>query len=127
MQKRISALVAPLALALLVASPLAAQECEDLSGDWNVSINTPNGIQDVTMNLEQDGCSVTGKIVGNNENEVKDGVVEGSKLTFLVTLDTEAGALDFNWDATVDGDSMSGTWGNEMVGTFEFQGTRADD
>lgn len=115
------------AFVLFAAAPLAAQDCEDVSGAWALTLDIPDGsTQDVTLTLEQDGCAISGTIVGNNTTEIDEGSVAGSAVTFEITVEAGNGPLTFNWAGEVDGDAISGTWSNAAVGTMDFAGTRSD-
>ena len=121
--------LAALAFGALNAGALQAQECENIAGKYAVTIGVPDGTtQDVTVTFEQDGCTLSGLIEGNNQTAIEDGAVEGSTFTFSISVTNQAdgSSLDFDWEGAVEGDAISGTWGSAMVGSFEFEGTRAD-
>lgn len=121
--------LATLVLGGLNVGALQAQDCENIAGKYAVTINVPDGTtQDVTVTFEQDGCSLSGMIEGNNQTPIADGTVEGSSFSFSISITNQAdgSSLDFDWEGTVEGDAISGTWGSAMVGSFEFSGTRTD-
>jgi hypothetical protein len=124
------ALGALLAFATLSAPDLHAQaECEDVSGEWAVSVNLPDGnSQQVTLTLEQSECEITGLIEGNNQTPIDNGTVEGPTFTFVVNVTNQADGqgIEMTWEGTVDGDDLSGTFSADIMGTFPFTGTRAD-
>lgn len=98
-----------------------------MSGDWDVSLSLPDATtQQVTLTLEQDGCDLTGMIKGNNETPIEGGKAEGSTFTFNVTVSNQAGGqLEFAWEGTRDGDSITGTWSSQAVGSLRFTGTKS--
>lgn len=115
------------ALAIFGASALKAQDCENISGAWDVTVVLPDGnTQDVVLTLEQTGCEITGSVTGNDETPIADGSVSERTFTFNVTRSAGGQSITLAWEGAVDGDGMSGTWGSEMVGQMTFSGTRAE-
>lgn len=108
-------------------SSLNAQECEDISGVWAVELSLLGAPpQQVSLTLEQDGCTATGMVEGNNQTPFEDGTVEGSTVAFTtaVTNQADGSSLVLAWECTVDGDDLAGTLSAQMLGTVEFSGTR---
>lgn len=121
-------IAAVLMITALYAPALSAQDCEDVSGDWDVTISLPDATtQEVLLSLEQDGCDLTGMITGANETAIEGGKAEGATFTFNISVNNQADGqqLEFTWEGTRDGDSISGTWGSEMVGALTFTGSKA--
>src|SRR3954462_13140879 len=76
-----------LALAVTSLSALAA----DVTGTWKAEFNTQRGLQKYTFTLKQDGTSVTGQANverdgEKREAELKEGKVEGDRVTFVELL-----------------------------------------
>ena len=105
-------------------------DCEDVSGVWIVDLDLPgSGQSQVTLTLEQTDCEVTGLVEGHNTTAIENGKVEGSTATFTAKARNQGGSggeLMVAWEATVDGDDIIGTLGSQMMGTFEFTGTRGE-
>jgi hypothetical protein len=118
-----------IALGALSTTNLAAQNtCEDVSGVWNLELSLPGvGVSPVTLTLEQAECTVTGTVVGRARTEIQDGTVEGHTARFIATGTNGATgeAINIPWEATVDGDEISGTLAGPM-GDIEFSGSRAE-
>ena len=77
--------VTGLAFFLLAVSAFAA----DVDGKWSGTVSTPGGDFPVAFTFKADGAKLTGSTTGIDGNEVaiKDGKVEGSNISFSVTLD----------------------------------------
>ena len=117
-----------LALTGFYAPNLQAQEeCEDVSGAWAVDLNLGSP-QQVTLTLEQNGCEVTGVIEGQNVTPIEDGEVEGSTVTFSITVTNrgDGQSITFAWEGTVEGNDISGTLDSDVTGTVEFTGTKVE-
>lgn len=95
--------------ALVLASPALAQDAP-LTGLWDLTWETPRGVQTVVFDFKQDGMYVTGTArMRMGEVPVGNGMLHGDQLMF--TLETSMGerTLTRNFVATVTGDTMSGT------------------
>jgi hypothetical protein len=96
-------------------------------GKWEVSMSTPMGAQAATLDLEENGGTLTGTMsaaMAPDVIEVTDGTVDGNNLAWKAAL-TQPMPITLEFTATVDGDSISG---NVKLGTFgdaAFEGKRA--
>ncbi len=111
------------ALLALVAIPAQAQSKVDVGGKWEFTSEGGRGPQTTTFTFKQDGSTVTGTGVfafgrrggGGGQArppvEIKNGKVDGNKLTFAVELNFGGGGqgMTLTYAATVDGDTMKGT------------------
>lgn len=75
-----------LLLVLLCAVPARAA---DVDGKWTGSISTPNGDVNVGFDFKSDGATLTGSTTAPDGGAVpiKNGKVDGNKISFLVSLD----------------------------------------
>jgi len=113
------------ALVALVAVPARAQSA-NVTGKWEFTTASQNGrpARTTTFTFKQDGAKVTGtgefafrrRNGGQGDQqrpplEIKDGKIDGNKLTFSIELSFGGGGQGFTLDyaATVDGDTMKGT------------------
>lgn len=115
---------AALAVALLVGvlgpTEAAAQEV-DVTGTWNMTVESQQGTSNPTVTLEQDGQELTGHYSSQTLGEADvTGTVNGSEVTF--SFDAEAGgqSIPVSYTATVEGDTMSGSLNlaGQAAGTF---------
>lgn len=94
-------------------------------GTWNITMNTPMGAQQATLELKSDGSSLTGTMSGPQGTiELKDGAGDGDSLSWKADITTPM-AMTLEFSATVDGDSISGNVKLGAFGTASFSGTRA--
>jgi hypothetical protein len=64
-----------------------AAEQSAITGTWEMSWDTPRGPMTMTMELEQDGAVLTGRVqTRGGWQEIKDGKVDGSTFSFVVEL-----------------------------------------
>jgi len=89
-----------LLLVLLYAVPLRAA---DVDGKWTGSVSTPNGDINVGFEFKADGTMLSGTTTGLDGSAVpiKDGKIDGNKITFLVSLDFGGMPIDLNYSGLV--------------------------
>jgi len=89
-----------LLLVLLCAVPALAA---DVDGKWSGSLSTPNGDVTVGFEFKSDGATLTGSTTGPDGAAVpiKNGKIEGNKITFLVSLDFGGMPIDLNYTGVV--------------------------
>lgn len=95
------------------------------SGTWNLTMQTPVGDREVSVNLTQDGDSLTGTAIGDgNTNDIESGKVEDGRAKFNVNV-TSPMPLTLEFDLLADGDSISGNAKLGMFGTAPVSGSKA--
>jgi hypothetical protein len=114
-----------LALALglmLLAAPAFAH---DADGKWTGSIETPMGTVPVGFEFKTDGTALTGTSLGPDGGAIpiKNGKVDGNKITFTVDLDFGGMAITLNYTGTASPDKIA--FVGDFAGMpFEFQVTK---
>jgi hypothetical protein len=96
-------------------------------GKWEISMNTPMGAQSGTLDLKEEGSTVTGTMsaaAAPGPIEITDGTADGSNLTWKAAL-TQPMPISLEFTATVDGDKISGNVKLGAFGDATFEGTRA--
>lgn len=90
-----------LALALLLAA--APAFAADIDGKWTGSIDTPNGAVTIVYTFKADGATLTGSSLGPDGSAlpIKNGKVEGNKVSFSQDLDFGQGPITFNYTGVV--------------------------
>lgn len=100
----------------------------ELGGKWSLTVQTPRGVQESTLDLAQaeDG-SLSGTLVGSRgEAEVTDGWVSGKKFSFTVTFSRGGRSFESTYTGALEGERMKGT---VSFGRFsaEFTGERPEE
>ena len=93
---------------------------ENITGTWKAEFDSQIGRQKYTYTLKQDGANLTGKAnseVGDRkrEAELKDGKVDGDKLSFVEMLDFQGNEIRITYTGTISGNEMKLT---REVGDF---------
>ena len=96
-------------------------------GSWKVTMSTPMGAQQMTLDVKEDGGALTGTMSSAMvaaPMELSEGTVDGNDLAWKAAL-TQPMPMTLEFAATVDGDSMTGTVKLGSFGNATFEGTRA--
>lgn len=111
-----SLLTACTVLALALSTAIQAQEPAkatktDVTGTWDVSIETPNGAMPGTVTFKQEGEKVTGAQTGPTGEEMKfEGTVKDAALAYVLKINMEGNEMAISFSGKVDGDSIAGTF-----------------
>jgi hypothetical protein len=98
-------LLIALALCTLVLGPARAA---DVDGKWTGSLDTPMGALPMEFNFKADGPALGGSMLGPDGGQIpiKNGKVDGNKISFNVSIDFGGMALDFAYTGTVSADTL---------------------
>jgi imidazolonepropionase-like amidohydrolase len=105
--------------------PAAPSAAVDPSGNWELTVRSPQGDMNVRLSLQRDGEQITGTLAGPMGSfPTGNGAVSGNQLRLPVSLQFGGDTVEAIIVATVEGDSMRGTITMGALGSFEFTGTR---
>lgn len=91
---------------VLVTVALSAQA--SIAGDWDLSINGPEGVITATASLKQDGDKVTGSITSPQGTVELAGTYKAKKVELAFQIQSPNGPLDIKVNGDVDGADMKG-------------------
>ena len=93
--------LASLTLALLLAA--APAFAGDIDGKWTGSIDTPGGAMTIVYQFKTEGATLTGSSLGPDGSPlpIKNGKIEGNKISFAQDIDFGQGPITFNYTGTV--------------------------
>jgi hypothetical protein len=112
--------VALVAMAGFVATASARA---DISGNWLITFNTPNGALDATATFKVDGAKLTGTMKGEAGETALTGEVKGEAFTIAFEVQTPNGNFSISMQGQQDGDSIKGTF-DFGQGTGDWVGKR---
>lgn len=109
----------PCILLLLSTLPSLALAA-DVTGVWKSEFDSQIGVQKYTYTLKQDGASLTGKASSEvngqkRETELKEGKVEGDKISFVEILNFQGNDIRITYTGTIGKDELKLT---RAVGNF---------
>ncbi len=95
-----------------------------VAGTYECVTKTPMGDQKSNVTITVDGDSFTGSNVGAmGSMDMENGKVDGNKLTWSMKM-TVPMPMTLEGEATVDGDTLTGSVKAGAFGTFPLNGTR---
>ena len=96
------------------------------AGTWNTTVKSPMGDQSGTFTVEDNGDGTfSGKLAGGlGSMDVEDGKIDGDTLTWKMNMVVPM-PMTLECEATVDGDSLTGSVNAGAFGAMPFSGTRA--
>src|SRR5258708_3472737 len=97
---------AALALVLCIASPALAQTT--IVGDWDMTINSPQGANTTKVTFTQDGEKVDGLFKGPQGELPFTGTLTGSDLKFTFTIQFQGQPLEIAMTGKVENGAMTG-------------------
>ena len=112
---RLAAVLAVLALALAGPGPAApaARGQSDVSGVWEINLDTQIGEATWTATFEQDGAALSGEIdIGDRTVLPLEGTVDGAALDFTFIVPDLDGDLPIVLSGTIEGATIAGDEGN---------------
>lgn len=103
------------------ASPASLSDEVDVSGTWDVTVESPQGKGNPTLSLQQDGEKLTGTYKGRFGESKLAGSVRGDEIRFSFTLSLRDQPVTITYTGKVGRDEMSGTvqFGDLSSGTWK--------
>ncbi len=96
----------------------------NVDGAWDCTIKSPLGDQNAVLTVQSSGSSFTGNMSGAlGSLDVEDGVVDGDTLKWKMNIKVPM-PMTLDCEATVDGDTLTGSAGAGAFGSFPLTGTR---
>jgi len=114
-------------LAMLVFVPGLAFAQTNVTGDWDVTINSPQGVNTVLVTFKQDGEKVSG-IFKSPQGELpfEGGSIAGNDLKFAFSIDVQGNAILISMTGKVDGGAITGKAEFGGFGEGVFSAERTD-
>ena len=118
-----------IALACLVAVtalPVYAQEAPrqdakpavvNVTGVWDMSVETPNGTIDNVATLKQEGEKLTGTLASQMGEIAMEGTVVGNEIKWVLNIDMGGQQVAIAFAGKVDGETMAGVFEMGGMGT----------
>ncbi len=110
--------------ALLLICPGAFSALADVSGTWDLTVESQQGTANPSVTLIQSGEQLSGTYRGRMGQHKLEGTIRGSEIRFSVTMRFQDQPLVISYSGTVDADSMSGTVQFGDLGSGTWTGKR---
>ena len=94
------------------------------TGTWNLTMKTPMGDREVSVDLSEDGEALTGTASADgNTNDIANGKVEDGHAKFNIDI-TVPMPLTLEFDLEADGDAITGNVKLGMFGNAPVTGSK---
>ena len=105
--------IVALTLAFFALTALAARAQSDMSGVWEIHLDTQIGEATWTATFEQDGAALSGEIdIGDRTVLPLEGKIDGTSMDFTFIVPDLDGDLPINLSGRIDGATIEGDEGN---------------
>ncbi len=89
--------------------PPAAAKITDVTGTWELNVESPMGSRASDAVFTQSGETLGGKMVSPRGETPLTGTIKGDAVTFGINVNVQGQNLQIDYTGTVTGDTMSGT------------------
>ena len=108
LSKHIIATITIGAAAFMLAVLPAGAQTTNVSGNWKLTLETPNGPANPSLVLKQDGEKLTGTYKGRFGESPLEGAVKGKEIKFTVKVNANGQEFVIVYAGAVEGDTMKG-------------------
>lgn len=117
------------AAAVFVLAASTGVLAADVTGRWTTEFDSPVGVQKYTYDLKANGETLTGtaafeRMGEKGTVELKEGKVQGDKVTFVEMLDFQGNSIRIEYTGTIAGDEIKFSRKVGDFGTEEFVAKR---
>jgi hypothetical protein len=96
----------------------------NITGAWEMTVETPQGQMIITANYKQEGETLTGTHASEMGEAPLKGTVKGADVEYTVTIDMGGQQMAIVHRAKVDGDTLVGSADIEGMGSIAFKAKR---
>lgn len=104
--------------------PPPAAKVTDVSGTWELNVESPMGSRASDAVFTQSGESLGGKMVSQRGEVPLTGTISGDTVKFGINVNVQGQNLQIDYTGTVTGDTMSGTVVFGSFGDGKWTGKR---
>jgi hypothetical protein len=104
--------------------PPAAAKATDVSGTWELNVESPMGSRASDAIFTQTGETLGGKMVSPRGETPLTGTISGQTVKWGINVNVQGQNLQIDYTGTVTGDTMSGTVVFGSFGDGKFTGKR---
>jgi D-glucosaminate-6-phosphate ammonia-lyase len=104
--------------------PPAAAKVTDVTGTWELNVESPMGSRASDAIFTQTGETLGGKMVSPRGEVPLNGTIKGEAITFGLNVNVQGQNLQIDYTGTVTGDTMSGTVVFGSFGDGKWTGKR---
>jgi len=100
---------------LAVAVPAFAQDPPketpkiDVTGTWDLAVETPQGTMTLSSTFKQEGEKLTGTQTSQMGEMPLEGTIKGADIAFSIVIDMQGQQMTITYVGKIEGESMAGT------------------
>jgi hypothetical protein len=122
--KRIIGAVTIFATTFTLAVLTTGAQTTNVSGNWKLTFETPNGPAGPSVVLKQEGEKLTGTYKGRFGESPLEGAVKGKDIKFTVKVNAQGQEVLVEYAGAVEGDTMKGKVKFGDRGEADFSGKK---
>jgi hypothetical protein len=111
--------------AVMFTATAALAADANVSGEWEMTVESQMGTSNPHFTLKQDGTKVSGTYKGMLGEAPVTGTVKGNEITLNLQVNAQGTDLAITYSGTVDGAAMQGTVKLGDLGEGKFTGKKA--
>jgi hypothetical protein len=96
-----------------------------LDGTWDVTLQTPMGAQQGTLQLSTEGDTLNGSFTSARGTQQFTGTANGDEFSWKSTVQGPMGQLELTWNGKLAGEEINGKVQFGSFGGGDFKGVRA--
>jgi hypothetical protein len=96
----------------------------DITGAWELTVESPQGTLTMTANYRQEGQTLTGTHVSEMGETPLKGMVKGVDIVYTLTIDAGGQQFTITHTGKVDGDTITGTADVGGMGSMNWTARR---
>jgi len=109
MEERMKKMYSVFAMFSLLLIPILVNAQDvNVTGDWEMTTQSPRGERTSDVHFEQESEKLTVTMQLRGEEATAEGTVKGNKIEWSITRSTQRGDMTIAYSGTVEGDTMSG-------------------
>jgi len=124
LRKHIIAAIAIITATSMLAVLTAGAQTTNVSGNWKLTFETPNGPGGPSVVLKQEGEKLTGTYKGRFGESPLEGTVKGKDIKFTVKVNAQGQEVLVEYAGAVEGDTMKGKVKFGDMGEADFTGKK---
>jgi hypothetical protein len=124
LRKQIIGAVTIFAATFMLAVLAAGAQTTNVSGNWKLTFETPNGPAGPSVVLKQEGEKLTGTYKGRFGESPLEGAVKGKDIKFTVKVNAQGQEVLVEYAGAVEGDTMKGKVKFGDRGEADFSGKK---
>lgn len=109
---------------LFTAVLTAGAQSTNVTGNWKLTLETPNGAANPSLVLKQEGKKLTGTYKGRLGEAPLEGAIKDKEIKFTVKVSAQGREFQLEYAGTVEGDTMKGKAKFGDRGEFDFSGKK---